>query len=757
MKKKLLSLLLALSMVLSLAACGSNGGNGNNGGGSQDPNPPSNEDPAGPTGGEDEQQPSQEEEELPGFPLTYDEDTLYEMNFGEYYELYNEAKAADDLDTSHALMAIAEAKLLQTGLVIPGTHTGSGYAMQRMSTHGVTTVSFGNDAGRMHQYNVVDADKIIPAAQIQEINDNWRELCGTGTFAQWVRDYLTEKGYTLRDTYNGNYGTDPANWDTLATDQTATNDVLCNTYDGLMIYNVENEQKPGLALDYEVSEDGKTYTFHLREGVKWVDSQGREIDEVQADDFVAGMQHMLDAKGGLEWLVDGLIVNAAEYANGEITDFSQVGVKAVDKYTLEYTLTKRVLYFPTMLSFNTFAPLCRSYYESMGGKFGADYDYTASDYDYGKGPDSIVYCGPFLITSYTAKNSVVFQQNPTYWDIDNCTIKTATWTYNDGADVTRNYNDFLNGKIDSCTIGISTVELAKDAGLFDEYVRISGSNSRTSYFNFNLARRMYHNFNDETRLVSPQEHGSVDEILAGAETSSIVDSAARTHAAVNNKHFRLAMGFALDRSSYMAQTVGDQLAPVRLRNTFVPGDFVRLENDTTVDINGTPTTFPAGTCYGEIVQAQLTADGFPAKVWDESVGAEDASTGFDGWFNVDNAKAEFEIAVAELAAQGVEVSAENPIYIDLVFGGMTTEGVNQAEVYRQSMENAFGGAIKVNLMAGASWEEVDNAAFYPEAGADHNMDVGALNFSWGAVWGDPDNYLDLLMPAGAQINKFGLF
>ena len=70
---------------------------------------------------------------------------------------------------------------------------------------------------------------------------------------------------------------------------------------------------------------------------------------------------------------------------------------------------------------------------------------------------------------------------------------------------------------------------------------------------------------------------------------------------------------------------------------------------------------------------------------------------------------------------------------------MSTEGVNQAEVYRKCMENAFGGAVKVNLMAGNSWEEVDNATFYPESGAEHNMDVAALNFGWGAVWGDPDN------------------
>lgn len=752
MKKKCLSLFLALALVLSLAACGGNG----NTNGNQEPNnstPEGPSDPASPTEGDD----AADLADLPGFPLTYDEDTLYEMNFGEFYALYTAAKEEKDLDTRRALIAIAEAKLLESGVILPGTQTGSSYAMTRMSTHGVPTVSFGNDGARMHQYNTVDTDKMIPAAQIQEINDNWTELAGTGTFRQWVRDYLTEKGYTLRDTYNGNYTEDPTNWDALATDSGTNGGVLCNTYDGLLIYDVENVQQPGLATSYDVSDDGLTYTFHLRQGVPWVDSQGREVAKVQADDFVAGMQHVMDAKGGLDWLVDGLIVNATEYINGEITDFSQVGVKAVDEFTLEYTLTKPVPYFTTMLSFLTFAPMCRTYYESKGGKFGAEFDNAAADYDYGKGPDSIAYCGPFLITSFTAKNSIVFQQNPTYWDIENCTIKTATWTFNDNTDVTRNYNDFLNGKIDSCGLGTSTVELAQKDGYFDEYVRISGSNSMSYYCNFNLDRRAYANFNDNTVMASSQEHGSVDEIIAGAETSSIVDSAARTHAAVNNRHFRLAINFAIDRVSYMAQTVGDLLAPVRLRNTFVPGDFVRLEKDVAVDINGAPTTFPAGTWYGEIVQAQLTADGFPAKVWDESVGAEDASTGFDGWFNVENAKKEFELAVAELAAQGVEISADNPIYLDLPRGGMTSELVNQGQVYYQCIENAFGGAVKINIMNGNSWEEVDNATFYPGTGAEHNHDIAALNFGWGAVWGDPDNYLDNMLPSGSQIVKFGLF
>ena len=127
MKKKCLSLFLALALVLSLAACGGNGNTNTNG--NQEPNngaPEGPSDPAGSTEGDD----AADLADLPGFPLTYDEDTLYEMNFGEFYALYTAAKEEKDLDTRRALIAIAEAKLLESGLIIPGTQTGSGNAMQ---------------------------------------------------------------------------------------------------------------------------------------------------------------------------------------------------------------------------------------------------------------------------------------------------------------------------------------------------------------------------------------------------------------------------------------------------------------------------------------------------------------------------------------------------------------------------------------------------------------------------------------------------
>ena len=135
----------------------------------------------------------------------------------------------------------------------------------------------------------------------------WDELKGTGTYESWVKEYLAGKGYTLKDSFSMPYASDPVTWDGLATSRAADTDAIINTYDGLMEYDVEGTLQPALAESYEVSDDGLTYTFHLRKDVKWTDSQGREVDTVKADDFVAGMQHMCDAQGGLEYLVQGVI------------------------------------------------------------------------------------------------------------------------------------------------------------------------------------------------------------------------------------------------------------------------------------------------------------------------------------------------------------------------------------------------------------------------------------------------------------------
>lgn len=732
MKKKFLSLALALVMLLSLVACG---GNNNTPADSTPDTPPvENNTPDTPA------EPEAVE------PLSYDDDERYEQNFAEFADAYDAARGeVSNMSLRWAMMAIAEAKLLENGTTIPFVAQGGNYGMRRIANHTVTGILYGNDNDRFHQ--MVVTNEIIKSSDFPVMNAKWDELRGTGEYEQWVKDYLVEQGYTLKDSLNWPYSDTLETWDILNTSQAPEAETLVHTFDGLLEYDIENVLQPALATDYEISSDGLTYTFHLRDNAVWVDSQGREVAKVVADDFVAGMQHLMDAKAGLQSLLEGVIKGASEYINGETDDFSTVGVAAPDEHTVVYTLEQPTPYIMTMLGYSIFAPMSRSYYESQGGKFGTAFDPTASDYTYGKSPDTIAYCGPFLVTSDTPQNSRIFEANPTYWNAENTNIKSMTWVFEDGSDATKQYTDFKNGVIDSTGLNSSVLEISKqetDAdgnNMFDTYSRIGATDASTYYNSFNVNRQAFANYNDATKLTSAQTD----------------DDKARTHEAVNNLHFRLAVAFAMDRAGANAQATGEDLKLVALRNTFVPGNFVSLEEDVTIDINGTSTTFAAGTNYAEIIQAQLTADDFPAKVWDSDNTADDKSTNFDGWYNPEAAKSEWAIAKEELVARGVEISAENPIQLDVPTPAHYEPYLNRNNALKQSIENILGGEVVINLINATSWQEVNDACFYPKTGAENNFDVTFNNFGWSPDWGDPNNYLDQLIPGGYMVKGYGLY
>ena len=431
---------------------------------------------------------------------------IYQEQMGEFYDIYMAAKETDTVSERYALMAVAEAKLMESAVMLPTTTVGGRYAISRVAPYTVDYVLWGSDYNRYHQALI--CTEPILAEHRAEMKEKWTELKGTGTYEDWAKEYLQEKGYTLKDSYLFVYTDDPTTWDVLSSSLAVDCEPLVNTYDGLLEYDTEGILQPALAEEYSVSEDGLVYTFKLREGVAWVDSQGRKVADVVADDFVAGMQHMMDAEGGLEYLVEGVIANASQYINGEITDFSQVGVRAVDTYTLEYTLEAPCSYFTTMLGYSIFAPMSRSYYQSMGGKFGEEYDPTAPDYEYGLDFNSIAYCGPYLVTNATEKNTILFKANESYWNKDNINLQSITWLYNDGSDVTRSYNDMKAGIVDGVNLNSSTLTMAMEDGWFDQYAYISNTDATSYMVYYNLNRSAFANSNDASFVSSNRWHFS---------------------------------------------------------------------------------------------------------------------------------------------------------------------------------------------------------------------------------------------------------
>lgn len=722
MKKitKITALLLAACMSgFTLASCGDNGdattgSDGTNGGGGND-TPAIN------------------------YPMPTSQrlsaDESYDNALGDFYELYEKAGDAKTVSERFALMAIAEAKLMESGVMVPMQSNGGNYAISKVAPYTISPVLWGTDSSRYH--NALVATEPITPADRDALKALWAETKGTGTYEEKARDYLEEKGYEIKRTYTLNYSSDPDNLDLFTSSKTVNSDVLVNTYDGLVEYDGENVLQPALAEKWEKTEneDGTvTWTFTLREGVMWVNSNGEELAELTADDFVAGFQHMLDdATGQLSWLITDKIVGAAEYTAGE-ADMEDVGVKAVDDYTLEYTLMSDVPYFDTMLTYGEFAPLCRSFYESLGGKFGFGNGDAGS---YGKTKDDLAYCGPYIITAKTDKQTIVFEKNESYWNKDNINLDKITWVYVDTSNATNAYRNFADGTVDGSGLNSAAVEMAKNDGNFDKYAYVSSTDATCFPGFLNLDRQ-----------------GFVDSKYSGELQSAQTDAMKeRINRAMNNQNFRLALCFGLDRASYLATRLGDDLKYTSMSNMYTPGNFVELAEDTTVTIGGAEKTYKAGTYYGQIVQDQIDADGFEMKVWDpdaeEGIGS---SAGFDGWYNAETAKAYLDKAIEELKAEGVEVSADMPIHMDYPYEEDGSTSTAAAHVVKDSIEKFSGGAIIVDLMATEEQNAYLNSTYYYEDPAEANYDL-SLNSGWGPDYGDPSTFLDTMVKGGGYMLK----
>jgi ABC-type oligopeptide transport system substrate-binding subunit len=309
--------------------------------------------------------------------------------------------------------------------------------------------------------------------------------------------------------------------------------------------------------------------------------------------------------------------------------------------------------------------------------------------------------------------------------------------YTDGSDDVKMYDDFFNGVVDTNGMNQARVAIAKERGQYDAYTYVSETDA-TSYCGFlNVYRVAYANFSDANVGISPK---------SDAEKT-------RSTAAMLNQHFRLALVMSIDRGTYNAQSVGEDLKYNALINSYTPGTFVKVSEDVTIDINGTAKTFKAGTQYGEIMQAQLDADGVALKVWNGQ-----SSSGFDGWYNPEAAAAELAKAVEELKAQGVEISKENPVKIDIPVRTDNASNMNMKQAIKQSVEKATDGVIIINLVEYANRDTYLDATYWYETGDTANFDFNDGS-GWGPDYGDPQTYLDTMLPDGAgyMTKSIGLF
>ncbi len=232
----------------------------------------------------------------------------------------------------------------------------------------------------------------------------------------------------------------------IATDGTSF-EVIADFTDGLMQMDSDGKAVNAIAESHEVSEDGLTYTFHLKKDAKW--SNG---DPVAADDFVFGWQRAVDPDTASEYsymLSDiGQVKNAADIIAGKkpVTD---LGITAVDENTLKVELNVPVSYFLSLMYFPTFYPVNRSFYESLDkGSFGTS-------------PETVLSNGAFKLDSYEpAALSFDLVKNPDYYDADKITLSGLS--YQVIKDSQQAFMSYQNGDLDIVKLSGDQVDQVKD-------------------------------------------------------------------------------------------------------------------------------------------------------------------------------------------------------------------------------------------------------------------------------------------------------
>ena len=166
-------------------------------------------------------------------------------------------------------------------------------------------------------------------------------------------------------------------------------------------YNSERELVPGLAESCEVSEDGLTVTYHLREGLKWSNGQ-----PLTADDFVFGFQRLADpqTKSNSVYLMTDCcyIRNSMKISTGDLP-VSELGVSAPDSLTFIVELEQPCPYINSILSLAAFAPCSRDFFNSCGSSYGDSFETMLS-------------CGPYILDRYDPlPTQIHLKRNPYYY------------------------------------------------------------------------------------------------------------------------------------------------------------------------------------------------------------------------------------------------------------------------------------------------------------------------------------------------------
>ena len=493
--------------------------------------------------------------------------------------------------------------------------------------------------------------------------------------------------------------------DYVVSAKTEDHEYNANFVDGLLENDTYGNLKDCIAESYEQSEDGLKWTFHIKPGIMWVTADGEEYDEVKAEDFVTGLRHGAEFNSETGWLLEGVIKGYTDYYEGE--DYSdeaweKVGVKALDDYTLEFTMEAPTPYFPSMTCYAVLYPINRTFLESKGEgcALGAP-NIEACQFGV-VAPDAILYNGGFLLQSNDLKSSTVLVKNEAYWDAENVHLDSVKRIYDDGSDPYSVIRGFEAGTYAASAISPLWEDFDAYMDKYDGYVNASLPDHSTFGVVFNMNRQVF------------------DQSEYCADDPSLNEN---THKAILNENFRKALRAAYDVKAYNMVTSPESIALSMIRNIDNDSNIVRTSD---------------GTSYGELVnEAYNATTSTPA----------DLTDGQYPWLSKEEALKYIEAAKAD----GIEF----PVHLDMLVDENSKARSDRGRSLKDSIESNTDGQIIIELCMRDS-DTVTNIAYRNNDPAAMDYDISTFT-GWGPDYADPKTFVDIYSPVtGYYMKAMGL-
>ncbi len=453
---------------------------------------------------------------------------------------------------------------------------------------------------------------------------------------------------------------------------------LTNLVDGLLEVDAKGKLVPAIAKEWGTEDGGLTWTFKLREGVKWVNVNGEEMADCNAQDFATGLEWVLNfhkndstntsmplemIKGAKEYYeyTKGLSKEEAYALNaGEGSKFREmVGFETPDDYTVIYHCLAPKPYFDSLGTYNCLYPAPQALIDELGAE-----DYKAIN------NENMWYNGCYTMTEYLQGNQKVFTKNPLYWDTECSLFDTVTYRMTESNDIS--YQLYESGEVDYVGLGearINTIAKNPNDPLYNYMVPdVPSKHSYQYHFNYNKMN----------------EDGTPDD---------------NWNNAIANEAFRKSWWYGLDLSEYFKRT--NAINPMICENNYYTMKGLCYTSD--------------GRDYVDLVREEL---GLEKENGETPVRLDKEK--------YEQYKAQ---AIEELTALGVTF----PVEVDYYIIGSNQTALDSANVLKQAFTNSFGDdyiTLNIKTYIKSLRQEVVQA---------HLQSL--VSNGWGADYGDPQNFL----------------